>query len=151
MITTLASRQIPGKYVRRYKQANQVIALVPGITMDDPQSRLIAEAKFLRGLFYLTHPFLSSSPYPGTFRYQFSASRQSGRSLAQVANDFTEAAAGLRSVMKYCLGRATRGAHMPCSEKHTATKVISTSCGCLCLAGNRSWCIKLCFDDQLFR
>lgn len=96
-------------------RANQVIAFVPGIQMDAAlQKRVVAEAKFLRGLFYFNltlyfgRPALILEPsQPG----MQPANATTEQAWAQVAKDFTEAAADLpTNYGPGDLGRATRGA-----------------------------------------
>ncbi len=96
-------------------RANQVIAFVPGIAMEAGlQKRLIAEAKFLRGLFYFNltlyfgRPPLILEPSQPTLQPRNATPEEA---WAQVAKDFTEASADLP--MSYSgpdLGRATKGA-----------------------------------------
>ena len=102
-------------YVGIYR-ANQVIAFVPGITMDETlKKRLVAEAKFLRGLFYfhLTlyfgRPALQLTPSQPTDQPRNATPEEA---WTQVAKDFTEAAADLPTVYSNPadLGRATKGA-----------------------------------------
>ncbi len=101
-------------YVGVYR-ANQVIANVPNIDMDaDLKKRLIGEAKFLRGLFYfhLTlyfgRPPLVLEPSQPTLQPRNATTEEA---WAQVAKDFTEAAADLPSNYGSAdLGRATKGA-----------------------------------------
>ena len=96
-------------------RANQVIAFVPGIEMDATlRSRLVAEAKFLRGLFYfhLTlyfgRPPLILEPSQPSLQPKNATNEEA---WAQVAKDFIEASADLpTSYDNQNLGRATRGA-----------------------------------------
>ena len=96
-------------------RANQVIAFVPAIAMDATlQKRIIAEAKFLRGLFYFNltlyfgRPPLVLEPSQPTLQ---PANATPEQAWAQVALDFTAAAADLpNSYGSADLGRATRGA-----------------------------------------
>ena len=96
-------------------RANQVIAYVPAITMDATlQKRIIAEAKFLRGLFYFNltlyfgrPPLILEPSQPG----MQPANATPEEAWGQVAKDFTEAAADLPpSYGGADLGRATKGA-----------------------------------------
>jgi hypothetical protein len=101
-------------YVGVYR-ANQVIANVPSIQMDETlKKRLIGEAKFLRGLFYfhLTlyfgRPALILEPSQPNIQ---PANATTEQAWAQVAKDFTEAAADLpTSYGSADVGRATKGA-----------------------------------------
>lgn len=101
-------------YVGVYR-ANQVIANVPNIQMDDVlKRRLVGEAKFLRGLFYfyLTlyfgRPPLVLEPSQPTMQPRNATTEEA---WAQVAKDFSEAAPDLPvSYGSEDLGRATRGA-----------------------------------------
>ncbi|MBD0278068.1 MAG: RagB/SusD family nutrient uptake outer membrane protein [Flavisolibacter sp.] len=101
-------------YVGVYR-ANQVIAYVPNIQMDESlKKRLIGEAKFLRGLFYfyLTlyfgRPPLVLEPSQPNLQPRNATPEEA---WAQVAKDFTEAAADLpTSYGPDDLGRATKGA-----------------------------------------
>ncbi|WP_295772337.1 RagB/SusD family nutrient uptake outer membrane protein [uncultured Mucilaginibacter sp.] len=96
-------------------RANQVIANVPGITMDEStKKRIIAEAKFLRALFYFNltlyygRPPLMLQPSQPTDAPPNATTEQA---YAQVAKDLTEAAVDLPvSYPASDLGRATRGA-----------------------------------------
>jgi hypothetical protein len=96
-------------------RANQVIAFVPGIQMDATlQKRIVAEAKFLRGLFYFNltlyfgRPPLILEPSQPTLQ---PANATTEQAWAQVAKDFTEAAADLPTNYGSAdLGRATKGA-----------------------------------------
>lgn len=102
-------------YVGIYR-ANQVIAYVPGIDMDDDlKKRVIGEAKFLRGLFYyyLTlyfgRPALILEPSQPTMQ---PANATTEEAYAQVAKDLSEAAVDLPAQYPLAqdLGRATKGA-----------------------------------------
>lgn len=101
-------------YVGIYR-ANQVIAYVPNINMDETlKKRLIGEAKFLRGFFYfhLTlyfgRPPLILEPSQPTMQPRNATTEEA---YAQVAKDFSEAAPDLpTSYTAADLGRATRGA-----------------------------------------
>jgi tetratricopeptide (TPR) repeat protein len=96
-------------------RANQVIAKVPNIAMDESlKKRVIAEAKFLRGLFYFNltlyfgRPAVILEPSQPILR---PANATTAEAWAQVAKDFTEAAADLLPTYTgNDLGRATRGA-----------------------------------------
>jgi hypothetical protein len=96
-------------------RANQVIAFVPEIPMDENlKRRVIGEAKFLRGLFYyfLTlyygRPPLVLEPSQPSLRPSNATPEEA---WAQVAKDFTEAANDLPvSYGQDDLGRATKGA-----------------------------------------
>lgn len=96
-------------------RANQVIANVPAISMDATlQKRVIAEAKFLRGLFYFNltlyfgrPPLILEPSQPGMQPRNATPEE----AWAQVAKDFTEASADLPTIYTGPdLGRATRGA-----------------------------------------
>jgi tetratricopeptide (TPR) repeat protein len=101
-------------YVGIYR-ANQVIAYVPAIQMDETlKKRVVAEAKFLRAFFYyhLTlyfgRPALILEPSQPTMNPGNATTEQA---YAQVAKDLTEAAPDLPlSYSGEDLGRATRGA-----------------------------------------
>jgi hypothetical protein len=96
-------------------RANQVIANVPGINMDETlKRRVIGEAKFLRGVFYyfLTlyygRPPIITEPSQPTMQPRNATPEEA---WAQAAKDFTEAAADLPvSYGQNDLGRATKGA-----------------------------------------
>lgn len=97
-------------------RANQVIANVPSIQMDTKQrDRLVAEAKFLRGLAYFRlitlyggNVPLVTAPLGASER---PASADSAKIFAQIEKDFTEAAAVLpKQLMAESGGRATAGA-----------------------------------------
>jgi hypothetical protein len=96
-------------------RANQVIAYVPGIDMDETlKRRIIAEAKFLRGLFYFNltlyfgRPALMLEPSQPTDRPSNASNEQA---WAQATQDLSEAAPDLPvSYTGDDLGRATRGA-----------------------------------------
>jgi hypothetical protein len=96
-------------------RANQVIAYVPDIEMDEAlKRRVIAEAKFLRGLFYFNltlyfgRPPLMLQPSQATDRPVNATNEQA---WAQVTQDLSEAAPDLPvSYTGDDLGRATRGA-----------------------------------------
>lgn len=96
-------------------RANQVIANVPGITMDENlKKRVIAEAKFLRGLFYFNLTLYFGRPplmlKPSTPN-DFPANATIAEAYAQVAKDLSEAAVDLPpSYAGDDLGRATKGA-----------------------------------------
>jgi len=99
-------------------RANQVIANVPAIQMDATlQKRIIAEAKFLRGLFYFNLTLYFGRPplvlEQSTVGLQPLQPRNATPEEAwtQVAKDFTEAAADLPNTYGAAdLGRATTGA-----------------------------------------
>lgn len=99
-------------------RANQVIANVPGITMDAAlQKRVVAEAKFLRGLFYFNltlyfgRPALVLDVPPSNPATLLPANATPEQAWAQVTKDFTEAAGDLpNSYGAADLGRATKGA-----------------------------------------
>lgn len=101
-------------YIGIYR-ANQVIAYVPAIAMDETlKKRLVGEAKFLRGFFYyyLTlyfgRPPLILEPSQPTMRPRNATTEEA---YAQVAKDFTEAIADLPVTFAgNDLGRATKGA-----------------------------------------
>ena len=96
-------------------RANQVIANVPAITMDENlKKRIIAEAKFLRALFYFNLTLYYGRP---PLILEPSQPRDTPRNAtpqeayAQVAKDLTEAALDLPpSYTGDDLGRATKGA-----------------------------------------
>jgi tetratricopeptide (TPR) repeat protein len=97
-------------------RANQAIASIPTITAIDPalQKRLIAEAKFLRGLFYFDLTLFWGRPplmlQPSTLTAQ-PKNATNEEAWAQVIKDFTEAAADLpTSYPASDIGRATKGA-----------------------------------------
>ena len=96
-------------------RANQVIANVPDIDMDaDLQKRVIAEAKFLRALFYFNltlyygnPPLLLTPSQP----QDVPSNATTEEAYAQVAKDLTEAIPDLpTSYPDPDLGRVTRGA-----------------------------------------
>lgn len=96
-------------------RANQVIAYVPGITMDESlKKRVVAEAKFLRGLFYFNltlyfgrPPLILEPSQPGLQPRNATTEE----AWAHVIKDFTEAAVDLPTTYGSTdLGRATRGA-----------------------------------------
>jgi hypothetical protein len=96
-------------------RANQVIANVPGITMDETRKKaIIAEAKFLRALFYFNltlyygRPALMLEPSQPK---DVPANATTEQAYAQVAKDLTEALVDLPvSYPATDLGRATKGA-----------------------------------------
>jgi hypothetical protein len=96
-------------------RANQVIANVPDITMDEnDKKRIIAEAKFLRALFYFNltlyygRPPLMLTPSQPK---DVPANATTAEAYAQVAKDLTEAIVDLPvSYPATDLGRATKGA-----------------------------------------
>ncbi|RZK90738.1 MAG: RagB/SusD family nutrient uptake outer membrane protein, partial [Pedobacter sp.] len=96
-------------------RANQVIANVPNIAMDETtKKRIIAEAKFLRALFYFNltlyygRPPLMLTPSQPK---DVPANATTAQAYAQVAKDLTEAIADLPvSYSAADLGRATKGA-----------------------------------------
>ena len=96
-------------------RANQVIAYVPEIEMDETKkSRIIAEAKFLRALFYFNltlyfkRPPLLLTPSKTT---DAPANATPEQAYAQVAKDLTEAIPDLQpQYTGIDVGRATRGA-----------------------------------------
>lgn len=96
-------------------RANQVLAYVPGIEMDEAlKNRIIGEAKFLRGLFYFNltlyfgRPPIILEPSEPTDR---PANATNAEAWAQVERDLSEAAPALPlSYTGDDLGRATRGA-----------------------------------------
>lgn len=96
-------------------RANQVIANVPAINMDENlKKRIIAEAKFLRALFYFNltiyygrPPLMLKPSQPN----DFPPNATTTEAYAQVAKDLTEAAVDLPpSYSGDDLGRATKGA-----------------------------------------
>lgn len=96
-------------------RANQVLAYVPDIAMNDAlKNRIIGEAKFLRGLFYFNlalyygRPPLVLTPSAPTDR---PANASNAEAWAQVEKDLSEAVPLLPlSYTGDDLGRATRGA-----------------------------------------
>lgn len=96
-------------------RANQVIAYVPEIAMEPTlQKRVVAEAKFLRGLFYFNltlyfgRPPLILEPSQPSLR---PANATPEEAWAQAAKDFIEASADLPTTYSGPdLGRATKGA-----------------------------------------
>jgi len=96
-------------------RANQVIANVPQIGMDETsKKRIIAEAKFLRALFYFNltlyygNPPLMLSPSQPK---DVPANATTAQAYAQVAKDLQEAIPDLPTTYPASdLGRATRGA-----------------------------------------
>lgn len=96
-------------------RANQVLAYVPGIEMNEAlKNRIIGEAKFLRGLFYFNltlyfgRPPIILEPSERTDR---PGNATIAQAWAQVEKDLSEAAPALP--LSYAgddLGRATRGA-----------------------------------------
>ncbi|WP_316806608.1 RagB/SusD family nutrient uptake outer membrane protein [Pedobacter agri] len=96
-------------------RANQVIANVPNIAMDETtKKRIVAEAKFLRALFYFNltlyygRPPLMLTPSQPK---DVPANATTAQAYAQVAKDLTEAIADLPvSYPAADLGRATKGA-----------------------------------------
>src|SRR5215217_3798694 len=97
-------------------RANQVIANVPAIQMDATlQKRILAEAKFLRGLFYFDLTLYFGRPplilEPSKPNMQQPRNATPEEAWAQVAKDFSEAAVDLpTSYGGADLGRATKGA-----------------------------------------
>jgi starch-binding outer membrane protein, SusD/RagB family len=97
-------------------RANQVIANVPSIQMEAAlRDRLVAEAKFLRGLAYFRLMTLFGSNIPLITQPPSAtdrpASSDSAAVWAQLERDFGEAAAALpRQTMSASAGRATAGA-----------------------------------------
>jgi starch-binding outer membrane protein, SusD/RagB family len=96
-------------------RANQVITNVPGIQMDPTlQTRIIGEAKFLRGLFYFNLTLYFGRPplvlEPSKIGLQ-PPNATPEQAWAQVATDFTDAAAALPvNYGASDVGRATKGA-----------------------------------------
>ncbi|MCE7064952.1 RagB/SusD family nutrient uptake outer membrane protein [Dyadobacter sp. CY326] len=96
-------------------RANQVIAYVPGIEMDEAlKTRIVSEARFLRALFYFNltlyygRPPLMLEPSEPTDRPSNATNEEA---WAQVQQDLIDAAPGLP--LRYTgddIGRATRGA-----------------------------------------
>jgi hypothetical protein len=96
-------------------RANQVIANVPGITMDEAlKQRIVGEAKFLRGLYYYHLVTLwGNVPLmlePSTLEDKPATSTQA-EVWAQIEKDLTEASAALPTSYPNDadLGRATKG------------------------------------------
>jgi tetratricopeptide (TPR) repeat protein len=113
--TALTAETWQNLYVGIFR-ANQAIASIPNITTIDPalQKRLVAEAKFLRGLFYFDLTLFWGRPplmlQPSTLTAQ-PKNATNEEAWAQVVKDFTEAAADLpTSYPTSDLGRATKGA-----------------------------------------
>ncbi len=99
--------------------ANQVLEYVPGINMDnDLKDRIIAEAKFLRGLYYYhlviayrNIPIITS--LPSNSDEFFPSQSTPEEAWAQVIQDFSDAMVVLPVKEDYAasdLGRATKGA-----------------------------------------
>ncbi|RZK64300.1 MAG: RagB/SusD family nutrient uptake outer membrane protein, partial [Pedobacter sp.] len=96
-------------------RANQVIANVPGITMDETRKKaIIAEAKFLRALFYFNLTLYYGRPplmLEPSQPKDVPANATTEQAYAQVAKDLTEALIDLPvSYPATDLGRATKGA-----------------------------------------
>ncbi len=96
-------------------RANQVIANVPSITMNETnKKRIIAEAKFLRALFYFNLTLYYGRPplmLEPSQPKDVPANATTEQAYAQVAKDLTEAAADLPvSYPASDVGRATKGA-----------------------------------------
>jgi tetratricopeptide (TPR) repeat protein len=96
-------------------RANQVIANVPGITMDETaKRRVIAEAKFLRALFYFNLTLYYGRPplmLEPSQPKDVPPNATTAEAYAQVAKDLTEAITDLpASYPAADLGRATKGA-----------------------------------------
>jgi len=96
-------------------RANQVIANVPQINMDENlKKRIIAEAKFLRGLFYFNLTLYYGRPPLMLVPSQpkdVPANATTQQAYAQVAKDLTEAIPDLPTNYGATdLGRATKGA-----------------------------------------
>jgi hypothetical protein len=96
-------------------RANQVLANVPNINMEDAlKQRVLGEAKFLRGLFYFhlavlygNVPLLLQPSQAGDLPTQATQAQV----YAQIITDLTEAAAALPATYPSSeLGRATKGA-----------------------------------------
>lgn len=110
----LTSQTWSNLYVGVFR-ANQVIANVPAIPMDEnDKRRIIAEAKFLRALFYFNltiyygRPPLMLTPSQPK---DVPANATTEEAFAQVAKDLTEAIVDLPvSYSATDLGRATKGA-----------------------------------------
>jgi hypothetical protein len=101
-------------YVGIYR-ANQVIANVPNIEMDETlKKRLIAEAKFLRGFFYFHLTLYFGRPALMLEPSQIETKPRNAtmeEAWAQVVKDFQEASVDLpNSYGDADLGRATKGA-----------------------------------------
>ncbi len=96
-------------------RANQVLAKVPGITMDEPlKARIIGEAKFLRALYYYNLVTIWGS-LPLILQPSIPADKPSQvpqeQIWVQIEKDLTEAAAVLPlSYSGEEVGRATKGA-----------------------------------------
>jgi hypothetical protein len=96
-------------------RANQVIANVPAINMDETQKKqIIAQAKFLRALFYFNLTLYYGRPplllNPAEVK-DVPANATTEQAYAQVAKDLTEAIVDLPvSYPATDLGRATKGA-----------------------------------------
>ena len=96
-------------------RANQVIANVPGITMDENlKKRIIAEAKFLRALFYFNLTLYYGRPplmLEPSQPKDVPANATTAQAYAQVAKDLTEAIVDLPPNYPATeVGRATKGA-----------------------------------------
>lgn len=96
-------------------RANQVLTYVPEISIDEPMKRrLLAEAKFLRALFYFNLTLYFGRPplmLEPSQPLDVPANATTAEAYAQVAKDLTEAIPDLPvSYTGNDLGRATRGA-----------------------------------------
>lgn len=100
-------------------RANQVLDYVPAIEMDEAlKARILAEAKFLRGLYYFhlvilyeNIPLVTTCPVDASEYYP--AQTPKADVWAQIIQDFTDAKAVLPVKEAYAaadLGRATKGA-----------------------------------------
>ncbi|HEY0780108.1 MAG TPA: RagB/SusD family nutrient uptake outer membrane protein [Gemmatirosa sp.] len=111
-----ANRDIFNDSYTMISRANQVIVHVPSINMDTAQrSRVVGEAKFLRGLtyFHLMTLFGPNAPLiTDTVSYTTrGASSDSATMFAQIEKDLTDAAAVLpKQTMQQSGGHATGGA-----------------------------------------
>jgi starch-binding outer membrane protein, SusD/RagB family len=109
------NQEVWNEHYRGIFRANQVIANVPGIEMDEAlKRRIVAEAKFIRAVFYNNLALLYANvpivTEPSTAG-DFPETRSQQEVFAQVLKDATEAAADLPpSYTGDDLGRATRGA-----------------------------------------
>ncbi|MBC8034487.1 MAG: RagB/SusD family nutrient uptake outer membrane protein [Chitinophagaceae bacterium] len=96
-------------------RANQVLARVPAIPMDAAlKTRLIAEAKFLRGLFYFNLTLYYATPplvLNPSITTDAPPSSTNEQAWAQVVKDLSEAADSLPAAYTVDdIGRATKGA-----------------------------------------
>lgn len=110
------SSQVYSEHYQGIYRANQVLANVPNITMDEAvKKRVLAEAKFLRGVYYYNLALLFGNVPVVTQPARagdFPATSPQAEVYAQVIKDATEAAADLPVRSAYApndMGRATKG------------------------------------------